>query len=148
MLALPAPQRTIFVDENGVAVPLTQADREIIGKGFGKPYFQKNAPPAGATVSARAATKPITKWQDDLSPRTKRDLENPASYVVRNKETGESLREIYPEDLPKLNTEKYEAVPIIEHLANLNGQSYNSNGLSEIANKAYKLFRKNEKGNK
>ena len=32
MLALPAPQRTIFVDKNGVGVPLTQADREIIGQ--------------------------------------------------------------------------------------------------------------------
>jgi hypothetical protein len=42
MLALPAPQRTIFVDENGVAVPLTQADREIIGSGFGEPYSQEN----------------------------------------------------------------------------------------------------------
>lgn len=42
MLTLPAPQRTIFVDENGVAVPLTQADREIIGSGFGEPYSQEN----------------------------------------------------------------------------------------------------------
>jgi hypothetical protein len=32
MLALPAPQTTVFVDKNGVGVPLTQADREIIGQ--------------------------------------------------------------------------------------------------------------------
>ena len=42
MLALPAPQTTVFVDKNGVAVPLTQADREIIGSGFGEPYSQEN----------------------------------------------------------------------------------------------------------
>jgi len=44
-----------------------------------------------------------------------------ASWVIRNKETKEALFETFNEKLvSKLNTEKYEAVPILEYLVGLN----------------------------
>jgi len=44
-----------------------------------------------------------------------------ASWVIRNKETGEVLFETFDRDkVGALNTKKYEAVPIAEHLASLN----------------------------
>jgi GNAT superfamily N-acetyltransferase len=63
--------------------------------------------------------------KDGLSPRAKRDLENPSSWVIRDKSTGEVILETTnPDAVGKANTSKYEVVPIAEHLANLNGQSY------------------------
>jgi len=63
--------------------------------------------------------------QEGLSPKTLRELETPASYIVRDKVTGRVEMETSNQKvIAKLNNEKYEAVPIIEHLANLNGQTY------------------------
>ena len=60
-----------------------------------------------------------------ISPRAKSDLENPTSFVIKNKKTGEVIMETFSRDVAeKINKEKYEAVPIIEHLANLNKQSF------------------------
>lgn len=43
------------------------------------------------------------------------------SHIIRDKATGEAVAEIFNEDLLKhLNTEKYEAVPVLEHLQSLN----------------------------
>lgn len=44
-----------------------------------------------------------------------------ASWVIRNKETKEVVMEAYNENVVShLNTAKYEAVPILEYLQNLN----------------------------
>lgn len=44
-----------------------------------------------------------------------------ASWVVRDKQSGKVILETYEKRVvDALNTERYEAVPIIEHLASLN----------------------------
>lgn len=54
-----------------------------------------------------------------------------ASWVIRNKETKEALFETFNEKLvSKLNTEKYEAVPILEYLVELNKKIKNGKEIS------------------
>ncbi|MGP9790711.1 PLxRFG domain-containing protein [Roseinatronobacter sp. NSM] len=49
---------------------------------------------------------------------------DPASWVIRNKDTGEVVMETTDQKkVDALNTEKYEAVPIREYLASLNNQN-------------------------
>jgi len=48
-------------------------------------------------------------------------LNNPASWVIRNKETKEVIMETFDfRKVEMLNTAKYEAVPIVKYLAELN----------------------------
>ena len=48
-------------------------------------------------------------------------LRKTASWVIRNKATGESIMETFnPDVAAKVNTAKYEAMPILEHLQSLN----------------------------
>lgn len=50
-------------------------------------------------------------------------LSRTASWVIRNKETGDVIMETFDQKkVDALNTEKYEAVPVAEHLASLNKQ--------------------------
>lgn len=45
----------------------------------------------------------------------------PASWVIRNKATGEVIAETFSQRVvDALNVEKYEAVPALEHLVSLN----------------------------
>lgn len=47
-----------------------------------------------------------------------------ASWIIKNKETGGVITEIWDRRLlDRLNTDKYEAVPVQEHLASLNQKS-------------------------
>lgn len=47
-----------------------------------------------------------------------------ASWIIKNIETGEILFETFNPAIPaKLNTSKYIAVPILDHLVSLNGRS-------------------------
>lgn len=143
-LLLPAP--SIEVSPSGFAATISQ--REVLGRGT-QPIEKSSIAAKSQVDNVDNVSPPTsvasTQWQDGLSPRTVRDLESPSSYMVRNRETGQVMREISPESVPNLNTEKYEAVPIIEHLANLNGQSYRAAGLSETAKRVYSTFRKEEK---
>lgn len=53
-----------------------------------------------------------------VDPETLRDV---TSWVIRNKETGEPVMQTYDrKKVEALNTEKYEAVPVEQHLAELN----------------------------
>ena len=53
-----------------------------------------------------------------VDPETLRDV---ASWVIRNKETGEVVMETFDRaKVEALNTEKYEAVPVEQHLQELN----------------------------
>ena len=80
---------------------------------------------AGVIETSSAINTAQTEWREGLSPRTARDLQEPTSWVLREKDTGKTVMETSnAEAVQKLNTNKYEAVPIIEHLANLNGQTY------------------------
>ena len=48
-------------------------------------------------------------------------LNNPASWVIRNKETKEVIMETFDyRRVQMLNTAKYEATPIVKYLADLN----------------------------
>lgn len=48
-------------------------------------------------------------------------IDNPASWVIRNKETGEVIGETFERaQVDALNTEKYEAVPAAQHLREIN----------------------------
>lgn len=82
--------------------------------------------PPDLTVQTEAVSTPyVAEWQEGLSPRTIQDLQEPTSWAVREKDTGKTVMETSSADaVQKLNTDKYEAVPIVEHLANLNGQTY------------------------
>jgi hypothetical protein len=47
-------------------------------------------------------------------------MNRPASWVIKCRETGRVLMEIWdPRKVAALNTAKYQAVPIVEHLAGL-----------------------------
>lgn len=47
-----------------------------------------------------------------------------ASWVIRNKETKEVIMETFDKrKVDVLNTEKYEAVPILEYLISINGKN-------------------------
>lgn len=50
------------------------------------------------------------------------DLDLGASWVIRNKLTGEVIMETFdPKKVAALNTAKYEAVPALDYLVSLNG---------------------------
>lgn len=66
---------------------------------------------------ATTATQPAQKIEPTNS------LSRTASWAIRNKETGELMMETFDKKkVDALNTEKYEAVPVAEHLASLNKQ--------------------------
>jgi hypothetical protein len=57
----------------------------------------------------------------DVSPATAEMRRDPASWVIKDKETGAVIMETFDRaKVDALNTAKYEAVPIIDHLAGLN----------------------------
>lgn len=56
-------------------------------------------------------------------------LSRTASWVIRNKETGEAVLETFDKaKVDALNTDKYEAVPIQEYLGSINGQTTGQGG--------------------
>lgn len=47
-----------------------------------------------------------------------------ASWIIRNKETGEVIAETFNKRVVEaLNVKKYEAVPILNHLVSMNGKA-------------------------
>lgn len=72
----------------------------------------------------KARRKEIEKAINEMvAPKTEptNSLSRTASWVIRNKETGEVIMETFDKKkVDALNTEKYEAVPIGEHLGGLN----------------------------
>lgn len=88
----------------------------------------------GADVELAAANRKFAETRDRLrrqvteqnkrrgyvsvDPETLRDV---ASWVIRNKETGEVVMETFDRaKVEALNTKKYEAVPVEQHLQELN----------------------------
>lgn len=73
----------------------------------------------GSQDEAKAATVPATSaTQNDAPPGQS------ASWVIRNKETGEVVMETFDrKKVDALNTAKYEAVPIREYLEGLNNRN-------------------------
>ncbi len=61
-----------------------------------------------------------------ISPTS--SLEKPVSWVIRNKETGEPVMETFSKSTAdKINTDKYEAVPSLQHLQELNSPETKAN---------------------
>ncbi|MFG8475160.1 PLxRFG domain-containing protein [Pseudomonas aeruginosa] len=97
------------------------------GDEFNARQFEANlAKPQRADKDA--AEEYLFGQQPAVQPRVLRPLapkptatDNSASWVIRNKETGEVIAETFDrKKVDALNTEKYEAVPIQQHLASLN----------------------------
>ena len=77
---------------------------------------------AGSNVETPVAVAPENR-QPSPVPREDSGKE-PASWVIRNRETGEVIMETFDrKKVEALKTEKYEAVPIQKHLASLNNPS-------------------------
>ncbi|HHH8931478.1 TPA: PLxRFG domain-containing protein [Pseudomonas aeruginosa] len=97
------------------------------GDEFNARQFEANlAKPQRA--DKEAAEEYLFGQQPAVQPRVLKPLapkptatDNSASWVIRNKETGEVMAETFDrKKVDALNTEKYEAVPIQQHLASLN----------------------------
>ncbi|ASZ72162.1 hypothetical protein vBPaePE220_00022 [Pseudomonas phage vB_PaeP_E220] len=97
------------------------------GDEFNARQFEANlAKPQRADKDA--AEEYLFGQQPAVQPRVLKPLapkptatDNSASWVIRNKETGEVVAETFDrKKVDALNTEKYEAVPIQQHLASLN----------------------------
>ncbi|EMX5229607.1 PLxRFG domain-containing protein [Pseudomonas aeruginosa] len=97
------------------------------GDEFNARQFEANlAKPQRADKDA--AEEYLFGQQPAVQPRVLKPLapkptatDNSASWVIRNKETGEVMAETFDrKKVDALNTEKYEVVPIQQHLASLN----------------------------
>ncbi|HCI1801894.1 TPA: PLxRFG domain-containing protein [Pseudomonas aeruginosa] len=97
------------------------------GDEFNARQFEANlAKPQRADKDA--AEEYLFGQQPAVQPRVLKPLapkptatDNSASWVIRNKKTGEVIAETFDrKKVDALNTEKYEAVPIQQHLASLN----------------------------
>jgi hypothetical protein len=99
------------------------AAARIYGRATAAPAPQP-APPASAETPAAVSVPetPVARSEPPVavSPATEEMRRSPASWVIRNKETGEVIMETFDrKKVEALNTAKYEAVPIIDHLAGL-----------------------------
>ncbi|GHU03562.1 hypothetical protein AGMMS49960_18130 [Betaproteobacteria bacterium] len=78
----------------------------------------KLTPEVRQMFSTMLGAEAVSKRQEALADKNTHDA---ASWVIRNKETGEVLFETYDrKKVDALNTAKYEAVPIDEYLPSLN----------------------------
>jgi hypothetical protein len=85
-------------------------------------------PDVVAPKGTKVATE-IPQAKDGLSPAALDSLENPASFIVREIQSARTVMETSnPKVAEKVNKAKYEVVPVAEHLANLNGESYYKGG--------------------
>ena len=81
------------------------------------------AAPRVDTTPTVEAVRAALPQDPDVSPAMRDMQENPASWVIRNKETGAVVMETFDQKkVDALNVEKYEAVPIITYLGELNAQ--------------------------
>lgn len=74
--------------------------------------------PVGSGGEGLAGATGGTEQGEALTPSP---VEQPGSWIVKNKETGEAVTELFdPKQVEALNTAKYEAVPAKEYLEGLN----------------------------
>ena len=93
-------------------------------------YKFKNASGEEVTITGQADMKAFLAngGLEQLLPgkalpwAEKNSLQRDSSWVIKNKKTGEIIMETFDRaKVDALNTEKYEAVPILTHLQSLNG---------------------------
>lgn len=81
-----------------------------------------------------------------LPINVQKELNKPSEYVVRDRKTGETIFKTNDKTLlDKVNSAKYETVPLVEHEANLQGRSLVPDGsrndqAAKVANNAQKTF--------
>jgi len=113
---------------------------------------QRMEPPAGAAGKATqeagagkgrgadgvqetrvANEQPVRQGSERVAAEQPAGKRESSSWVIRNKQTGEVIAETFDKNkVDALNTEKYEAVPILEHLQGLN-KNASSGAVSEQA---------------
>lgn len=99
------------------------------GEGRGNPTAETVVSSSSSPASALSAEQPtnVRALTENGKPS--------ASWVIRNKETGELLFETFDrKKVDALNTEKYEAVPILEYLQSLNKPRAESPNDAQIVN--------------
>lgn len=80
-----------------------------------------DAPAAVAAVEPTPAVKGLETFDDNGVPLLDVSGRPIASFVIRNKETGEVIMETFDRaKVARLKTDKFEAIPIGDHLASLN----------------------------
>jgi hypothetical protein len=93
---------------------ISQIDAELSLRGLGAPNVD-----AVNTLPERVDETANSVQVNDVAPVA--DVPKAASWVVRNKETGEPIMETFQKSVAdKANKEKYEVVPILQHLQELN----------------------------
>lgn len=108
--------------------PLVSASGKTLQPRQPQPNAQQNLPQAAPAQAQQAETQgqeqPAAVNQPpaaELQPTN--SLSKTASWVVRNKETKEVLFETYDQNkVDALNSDKYEAVPILAYLQSINGK--------------------------
>ena len=94
----------------------------------------KQAAGAG-TVELRPVEEALAERDNGVSREQKQYGGKPASWVIRNKETGETIRETSQKSVAdKVNTDKYEAVPIMQYLQEMNDPNSKVRQFASTAN--------------
>jgi hypothetical protein len=143
------PEPAISEPQTAVTEPAPTSPPEVVWYGKGKKGMARQALPEHKRELAKQypnlefTAVPATEFGDGvfkLEGRPRKIVDGPretASWVVRNKATGEVLFETYDKKKVKaLNTSKYEAVPIEKYLPELNKQAKAANAAKEAAPKA------------
>ena len=79
---------------------------------------------ANGEVAPAEQDRGVPAEAHQVAPSSTDDFGTPASWVIRNKETGETVMETYSRKaVDALNTKKYEAVPISQHLREVNDKT-------------------------
>jgi len=94
----------------------------------------EQAPQAVSAAGETPAVKPTAEAPEGLitlqqavdqnliSPQRLKEINNPASWIIRNRETGETVLETSDKKVAdKINKNKYEAIPALLHLEQING---------------------------
>lgn len=104
-------------------------------KGFAAALATKYAPQV-PSPDPLAPVAPAQRAPSTLEPTN--SMSRTASWAIRDKSTGAVVMETYdPAKVAALNTTKYEAVPIADHLASLSGTELTPRG-KKVAEKAAK----------
>jgi len=129
---------SIDVSGGGLDAAMVAADRGM-----------RETSSAGAAVSSGGQVGAVPVADQPTNVRALTENGKPsASWVIRNKETGESLFETFDrKKVDALNTEKYEAVPILEYLQSLNKPRAESPNDAQIVNVRQHTTRRNPASN-
>jgi hypothetical protein len=112
-----------IVEQESTAPEAQGSDSQVVQSA--EDFLSEPAPTAEEVVADESvAPEPA---QEPAVPESTDATGKQASWVIRNKETGEVIAETFERNtVAALNESKYEAVPISEHLASINQQTAES----------------------